>query len=459
MALSKLYYIHSEGDGVLGETSRSDLSAMVDSWFELKNGKLEKVVLQIHGGLVSKTTALENAEASLELYASNGLRPAFIVWESGFFEAIGNNLREIADERIFKIILKKVLKHAAGKVLGPAVGGRGILGTTPPDDLAVAKELAGRKMEKEPFENLNPSQVTTELTPQEEQDFKDDLAADPDFREEVQAIAESASSGYFRDHYDFRGALTVTKAAASTRMSKEIVDKMVDDVKGDGGRSLSLVSTLVAIGKVLNRVVSRFVNKRDHGVYATVVEEICRELYLSNVGAKIWGFMKQDTLDTFQPEAPGKPRAGNTLLDLLGAKLAATPPRDWPQFSILAHSAGNIYACNLLEAILKRQAKGTFPTGFAFSEWILLAPACDFTLFERTMTSIDARPNKLVSGIRMFALTDERESGYWEVPVFYPRSLLYLVSGMFEYMGDAIATDLPILGMQRYFVSVLSPPL
>jgi hypothetical protein len=33
----------------------------------------------------------------------------------------------------------------------------------------------------------------------------------------------------------------------------------------------------------------------------------------------------------------------------------------------------------------------------------------------------------------------------------YPRSLLYLVSGMFEYAGSDIAVDLPILGMQRYF--------
>jgi hypothetical protein len=451
MSLSKSYYIHSEGDGVLGDTGKADVAAMIEDWFRPKDGTKEKIVLQIHGGLVSKSNALEGAEKAFDQYSKNGLRPAFIVWESGFSETIGNNLKEIADERIFRIILKKVLKHAAGKVLAAQSGGRGILGATPVSDLEVSKELFERKAGKVPFGSSDPSAVTTDLTPAEEQAFKADLAGDLEFQEEVQAIADSASSGYSRDHYDSRGILTVTKAAASTRLSKEIVDKMVEDVKKSDSRSLSLLSTLAAIGKVLFRVVSRFVNKRDHGVYGTVVEEICRELYLSNVGAKIWNFMKQDTLDTFQPEAPDKPRAGNALLDILGKKLKDTLPKDWPEISIVAHSAGNIYACNLLEAILKRQAKGDFPAGFSFKEWILLAPACDFTLFERTMTSIDARPTKLVSGLRMFALTDELESGYWEVPVLYPNSLLYLVSGMFEYIGDAIATDLPILGMQRYF--------
>src|SRR5262249_34038391 len=49
---------------------------------------------------------------------------------------------------------------------------------------------------------------------------------------------------------------------------------------------------------------------------------------------------------------------------------------------------------------------------------------------------------------RMFALNDHLESGYWEAPPLYPRSLLYMVSGMFERVPDA-----PLLGMGRYFTN------
>ena len=38
---------------------------------------------------------------------------------------------------------------------------------------------------------------------------------------------------------------------------------------------------LVRAGKVLVRVIDRFVRKRDHGLYTTVVEEVLRELGLS----------------------------------------------------------------------------------------------------------------------------------------------------------------------------------
>lgn len=44
-------------------------------------------------------------------------------------------------------------------------------------------------------------------------------------------------------------------------------------------------------------------------------------------------------------------------------------------------------------------------------------------------------------------LKDELDRGYWEVPVIYPASLLYLVSGLFEDESG----DTPLVGMQRFF--------
>jgi hypothetical protein len=77
----------------------------------------------------------------------------------------------------------------------------------------------------------------------------------------------------------------------------------------------------------------------------------------------------------------------------------------------------------------------------------LLAPACTFDLFQVKALS---HPQPF-NNFRMFALGDALEAGYWEVRYVYPRSLLYMVAGMFERdpNGDG-AFDRPLLGMERY---------
>jgi hypothetical protein len=74
---------------------------------------------------------------------------------------------------------------------------------------------------------------------------------------------------------------------------------------------------------------------------------------------------------------------------------------------------------------------------------VFLAPACTFEFMRERLPVFKRR----VAKFRMFALKDELERGYWEVPVLYPASLLYMVSGLFE---DP-TVDMPIVGMQRYF--------
>src|SRR5262249_51901827 len=96
-----------------------------------------------------------------------------------------------------------------------------------------------------------------------------------------------------------------------------------------------------------------------------------------------------------------------------------------------------------------RRVRGhKMPADFAFKNVVFLAPACDFRQFG---SLLDQKP-ALWERFYMFALQDVLESGYWEIPVLYPRSLLYLVSGAFEKELDEEkgAFDLPLLGMQRY---------
>ena len=179
------------------------------------------------------------------------------------------------------------------------------------------------------------------------------------------------------------------------------------------------------------RVIKRFVTKRDHGLHATIVEEILREFYLANIGGKIWGAMKQDTADSFGPDP--KLFGGTALLTELAA---AASVANIPKITLVGHSTGAVYISHWLQA-----ANGIFPTQIKF-DVIFLAPASTCQLLAETLSRYRHR----LDGFRMFTMTDENERADRLVPVLYPHSLLYFVSGVVE--PDA---DTPIVGMQRYF--------
>jgi hypothetical protein len=210
-------------------------------------------------------------------------------------------------------------------------------------------------------------------------------------------------------------------------------------------RSRGFFSTMALVrlaATVLTRVVRRFVEGRNHGMYATVVEEVLRQFYFTNIGAAVWGTMKRQARATFEGAGQAPVRGGWYLMQRLGALLQ---PGAGPEISVVAHSAGAIYACHLLRHVQVVRGSAV-PTGFAFKNLLMMAPACDFGLFQ-TAATLQPAP---FEHFRMFALKDELESGYWEVPGVYPRSLLYLVSGAFESDETTGAYDLPLLGMERY---------
>jgi hypothetical protein len=188
------------------------------------------------------------------------------------------------------------------------------------------------------------------------------------------------------------------------------------------------------------------VHHRDHGVWATTVEEIGRELYIDAIGGELWGLMKADTAGAFEPGSVSEPRGGTQFLQALASELNARQAagKSLPKLSVVAHSAGSIWTCHFLQHVHQLRANHTLPASFALDRLIVLAPACTFDLFAQLLTVHQAQA--LFSDFRMFALGDSLEAGYWEAPPLYSRSLLYMVSGMFE--SDA---DQPLLGMQRYW--------
>lgn len=68
MTIDKKYYIHTVGDGVLGDTTTDDVRTLVK---ELENHS--KVVIHLHGGFVSKSNAMDMAERLLNFYQAGGI--------------------------------------------------------------------------------------------------------------------------------------------------------------------------------------------------------------------------------------------------------------------------------------------------------------------------------------------------------------------------------------------------
>lgn len=442
MPLDATLYFNSEGDGAFGDTTPADLTRAVAAMSVRGHG-----VIHLHGGVVNKNAALGIAERLRPKYEAAGAHPLFAVWESGIGETIANNLGEIKDEKIFRILLGKILKWAVGKL---RAGGAKAANLPFPNDLEILKADQGRKADVEPFAGQAIAANVDRVSDEQRDAFILELQRDPDFVGEVRGIVLAHSQSNEPAVFVARAALAA--GDGKTRMNPEIVDEL----RGDNQDGQRAVFSGLALAKhaaaVLFRVVKRFASGRHHGVYATVVEELLREVYLDDAGALVWGAMKRDTEDTFIRAGGVQPRAGWTLVDALGeACRAANPPR----ISVVAHSAGSIYACHLLRAIAAARADANhpLPADFRLANLVFLAPAVRFDVFAETLDAAE----DCITQFRMFGLRDELEAGYWEVPVLYPRSLLYLVSGVAERDGDDSDFDCPLLGMQRYHDAAAYP--
>ena len=107
-----------------------------------------------------------------------------------------------------------------------------------------------------------------------------------------------------------------------------------------------------------------------------------------------------------------------------------------PKLTVIGHSTGAVYIAHFLRA-----ADAILPAGQKI-DVLLLAPAATFSLVAAMLTECSGR----IGGFRMFAMSDANEQADRLVPVLYPHSLLYFVSGVVEPDSDT-----PITGMQRYY--------
>lgn len=435
----KAHIIHSEGDGVLGETNRLDVEALVDA-----AKATDHIVIHLHGGLVKHKSGLDMAARLTGYYENHALYPVFFVWETGLLETVKNNLGQIVLEDVFQQILSKILKWIGGKA-NAARGVKSFSGLTFPNDIEVdnaVKYVVRDKSEDswEPdFEVLSQlAQAEQEFSSKEIDQFERELRSDKELNKALKAVSLGMKETPKTD-----GTKSFIRSSETTLMSPDVVAEIRGDEEGEKAGFLSWGVMIRRITRILKRALARFVRGRGHGRYTTIVEEILYELYIVNVpkiGQIVWSSMKKDAQETFENNTANEPKAGLVFWDSFASALLKNPNL---KVSIVAHSAGAIYACHMLAHVGHLRALAKLPERFQFENVIFLAPAVKSELLAETLRE----HGELVGAFRMFTLTDAAERGYWEFPG-YLGSLLYMVSGLFE-PGDKYH-DVGVAGMMRY---------
>ncbi|WP_374346554.1 hypothetical protein [Phenylobacterium sp.] len=436
-------------DGVLDPADEGQFTALEQ---RLKAGDVS-LLLHLHGGLVDEAHGVKIAtdlggDPPLGFGLGEAWEDVFVLWRTGFLETLETNWTDLFDnDRLYKTLLKRLLDFAVSKLGVPSQGGRSLFAAMDLSPTEIEQRLDA-KPEGDPFADIDLSLgidkpggrgpvVAAQTDVQIAQDFMTRLQQDREFNRAVDDIAAALA-------FDTESSRSLSKrgdpdkgALAFKHLDAPIKEQLLAATPPEReGRALFTgvqagVFILEHAGKVAVRVIKRFRTKRDHGFYATVVEELVRELYGDLIGAAVWGFMKTDAADHFKAGA-----LGDRLLNLL----AAHPPKT---LAVNGHSAGSIWASQMLIAMDGRA--GLPPIRLSF-----MAPAVRTDLFAQALDKSRDR----IAAFRMFTMRDELERidavlgkkyGF-----LYPSSLLYLISGVLEDRNAAAFADAPILGLQRF---------
>lgn len=441
MASDQDHVIHLV-DGQLSpksSTSRAEVARLVD--LALTQASASGLAIHFHGGLVGEKSAREIARRLTPVYAEAGTYPLFLVWESGLFEAIGNNLHDIAGEKIFREFVKKVAEWVLKK-LPAGIGFKGTGGAAvdeialrrqfdawfggdrnaPPDALDVQTDTSERSIQATlKGAILDQSGLESEIQLSIESDF--------DFQDAVQEVFNGLHDGG-EPQPATKGGIGTT-ASRTSLISPAAADRLFDRTPATtkGFSLIGWYKVAKAVASIVVAVIRRYAAGRAHGLYVTIVEEVLRSLYIDKLGTLVWNQMKKDTADAF---LPGENHGGTALLaELQKRALTGTP---LPRITLIGHSTGAIYICNFLEAAAQMLPDVRFDVVF-------LAPAVTYEKFGTTLAGHAER----IGRFRLFGMTDAWESHDQLVPIVYLRSLLYFVSGLLE---DNV--DEPLVGMERF---------
>jgi hypothetical protein len=435
MTLDKAHFVNLENGkfsttGVV-TTSPDDLRELFRTYQTHSNR--DRLVIHFHGGLVGEEVGVGIAERLLPEYVNAGAYPVFFIWEAGWNEVLLRNLSDIFAEKVFKRLHRHVLRFLLGKLKQP-VGERG--GDLElPDEFEVRKEVREPEDGAEPYRSRNHVIMPedSDLLPSEEEQLRELLEQDSALADEAERIVNGlrTDTDVAQDAANTRGMRV--EGSTESLLSPDILADMQGEAPSGEERGIWLSKRLITGGiTAARRTIVRWAKGRHHGVQATVVEELLREFYLGNAGKVLWDEMKKDTSDAF--EADPAVYAGTAFLG--GLKSALEAADEAPRIVLVGHSTGAVYISNFI-----RSAAQVLPPDVKF-EVVFLAAAVSFD----ELASMLAEHADRVSAYRSFGMSDILEQDDRLVPILYPHSLLYFVSGVLEDTADE-----PLVGMERYY--------
>lgn len=444
--------IFHTSDGKLDATQQRDLEQLIARLARQQS----KVFIHLHGGLVNETLGLAAAtRLSGPLPTGFGLGPEweqiYVVWRTGVLETINANWRDLFEnDRLYKVVLKKLIGFVSSKLGVPGVPGRTAFAAVNLTPAEIRARLDARPPH-DPFEDVDvaierkqPGGRGPTLAPQSDISIADEFTFSLQLDDEFTDAADDIAAALTFEPANGRSLSPRGNPArgkvAFEHLDPNIKGELIATVPPDKAGRAFFTAAQVGVflikhaAAVVVRIIRRFRAKRDHGLYSTVVEELVREMYGDLIGATIWGMMKKDAADHF---------VSGGLGDALVAALAANPP---PEFAISAHSAGAIWT----SALVKRMAA---TPNAPKAKLAFLAPAVRIDVFADAIKEGAGA----ITGFRMFTMRDEleqKDAVLGEGTGFiYPRSLLYVVSGLFEEENAEAFPDAPILGMQRFLTA------
>ncbi|ESZ29643.1 hypothetical protein X733_25530 [Mesorhizobium sp. L2C067A000] len=431
-----------------GKLDSQDLESLANLEKRLEHGS-RKLLLYLHGGLVDQKSAEEMAT---RLSAAGGLNPpddweqVYVIWRTGVAETLRANWLDLFEnDRLYRALFKKLMPYISEKLGGLTPVGRGGAIVNPMTDDEVEAALQSRSdhpfadLEEKPSVPGIASSRAAALGNVSDDDVEMELGKRIELDPDLQKVCANIDTYIARKTLDVSRGNHVADAVQGektfSKVNTEIQSEWEDRDQVTGRpRALLIGGSLISVAKhgvrIAIRVISRMRKGRDHGVHATIAEEMVREFYGDLIGSIVWGMMVKDARDHFNPGSVG-PRLISALSGVKDLQLL-----------VVGHSAGSIWATEFLSA---RNAPGVPP-----ADLVLLAPAIRIKRFADFLSSApDA-----IRNFRMFIMSDKLEradvllgKGYG---FLYPSSLLYLVSGLFESEGEDGAFDAALLGMDRF---------
>jgi hypothetical protein len=388
-------------------TSKEQLDELVN---DIKTANSASVSLYFHGGLVNRPKGMQAAKEYSLLFEEANSFPVCFVWETGLGEILIERLKTIHQSKLFQKVLIKVLKKFAERYI-PVVQSRGTG--------SITDEWVEEQLKRDfPFEN---------------------------FDHNVSAKSRSVGVGneYERGEFEVKQEIEaeLERELAMDSEFDEIVQEESDanTTESSDRGFLSGMALIKKMAAIVWRIIKRFYQHRDHDIYATSVEEILRELYIGEIGSKIWSLMKDKAGNMWKEDDPATNNDEQGVAGYFLSKIKELK-KDLPnlQLNIVGHSAGCISLLYAYEKLRLRNCNDLL------KEMILIAPAARIELCNELMKG----DTSFAKRITLFALSDELEIHDTLIKIIYPSSLLYFVSGLLEEKEN----DAMILGMQRFWL-------